>query len=157
MLPDNVADEQRRIDILVSKLRTSVNDVEGVLQNVYANHVVLAVAGYVEHATIQILTQYGKNNGNPEISRYIERTVSRNNSLNCAKIKTILHEFDESWWPEIKGIASQQSMASVDSLKALRDEIAHGKPNGTGFFTVSDYYSNCKSFVSHMRNVILQP
>ena len=157
MLPGNVTDEQRRIDSLVSILRASIYEVEEIVQNVYANHLVLAAAGYVEHATIQILSEYGKNYGNPEISRYIERTVSRNNSLNCAKIKTILHEFDESWWPEIMRIASQQSMDSVDSLKALRDEIAHGKPNGTGFFTVSEYYSNCKSFVSHMCNVILQP
>ncbi len=89
MLSVRVVPELQRIDTLVATLDLSVDSVDPIIQNVYANHVVLAASGYVENATAQILSQYGENNGNQRVARYIERTVSRNNSLNCKKILQI--------------------------------------------------------------------
>ena len=31
-------------------------------------------------------------------------------------------------------------MVSIDSLKALRDQIAHGKDNNTGYLVISRYF-----------------
>ncbi|MBD0864325.1 MAG: hypothetical protein GDA36_01320 [Rhodobacteraceae bacterium] len=155
MLPNNVYGRSQKIDHLVKTLDQSVYAVEPIIQSVYANHVVLAAAGYIEYATKEILYEYGRTNGNPKISRYISQTISWNNALNCEKIERILNQFDPCWWPKIKDATPTKSKESVDSLKSIRDKIAHGRPNNTGYITVKGYYDDSKRFISDMCTVIL--
>ena len=156
-LPARASSEAQRIDSLVTTLDSTVNSVALIIQNLYANQVALAAAGYVESATIHILSEYAQRRGDKAISRYIAHTVSRNNSLNCAKINSILDSFDAEWWPTLDSKTSYEEKSAVNSLKDLRDRIAHGKPNGTGYTTVKTYYSECKKFVADMGDVILPP
>lgn len=110
----------------------------------------------VETSIIQILSEYGRLNGNPRIKRFVEKTVERNNSLNCEKIKKILDNFDIAWWPSIQGRCSPEVLEAVDSLKTLRDQLAHGKENGTGLHTVKRYHENAKVFVEKVSVTILR-
>ncbi len=144
-----------RIDALLTTMDATVQDVDARIQNVFANHVVLAGAGYVEGAVLATLSEYGRVHGNPRISRFVEKSVARNNSLNCEKIAKILHQFDKDWWPTIEQNTGAENTAAVDSLKTLRDQIAHGRPNGTGYMTVKDYYTNSKRFVLDFAAVII--
>ena len=146
--------EIQRIDSLVGSLETSVKDADPLVQNVFANHLVLAGAGLVEKSVAIILAEFSTNRGCPPLSSYVEHTVSFQNSLNCEKIQRILNGFDSSWWIEVDSRTSPETIAAVDSLKNLRDQIAHGKPNGTGFATVKGYYVQAKSFVRHPNEVI---
>ncbi len=156
MLPVRASSEVQRIDHLVTTLDSTVDSVDPIIQNLYASQVVLAAAGYVESATTHILSEYAqRHGGNPRVSRYIARTVLRNNSLNCEKIKNILDRFDSEWWLTLDRETSDQKKSAVNSLKNLRDAIAHGKQNGTGYTTVKTYYSECKKFVADMCDVIL--
>lgn len=102
-------------------------------------HLVLAGAGHVEQSVINILSEYGRLNGNPKIRRFVEKTIARNNSLNCEKIKTVTDQFDADWWIQLEATTSEVDRVAVDSLKTLRDQIAHGKRNGTGFSIVEGY------------------
>lgn len=154
MLPLRVISNGQRIDALLGILEATVWEVDPQIQNVYANHVVLAGAGHVESAILAILSEYGRKHGNVRISRYVERTIERNNSLNCEKIERILHQFDKDWWPEIKATTAPENIEAIDSLKTLRDQIAHGKPNGTGYTIVKQYYTNAKKFIDDFALVV---
>lgn len=154
MLPLRVMQNAHRIDSLLTTMDAVVSDVDSRIQNVFANHIVLLGAGYVEDAVLATLSEYGRVHGNPRIARFVEKAVSRNNSLNCEKIEKILHQFDKDWWPEIRVRTSPENTSAIDSLKTLRDQIAHGKPNGTGYMTVRDYYVRSKRFVSDLSAVV---
>jgi len=144
MLPLRVTSNGQRIDALLKILEANVWEVDPQIQNVYANHVVLAGAGYVESAILATLSEYGKRHGNDRISRYVEKTIERNDSLNCEKIEKILHQFDKDWCPEIKATTAPENIDAIDSLKTLRDQIAHGKQNGTGYSIVQHYFSSAR-------------
>lgn len=154
MLPLRVTQNGRRIDALLSTMDAAVGDVDPRIQNVFANHIILASAGYVEDAVLATLSDYGRTHGNPRIARFVEKSVSRNNSLNCEKIEKILHQFDKDWWPSIKNLTAAENISAIDSLKTLRDQIAHGKPNGTGYITVKDYYAKSKRFILDFATVV---
>jgi len=154
MLPLRVTQNISRIDDLIKTMDQTVSDVEPRIQNVFANHIVLAGAGFVEDSILATLSEYGNRHGDPKIARFIEKSVARNNSLNCEKIQQILNHFDKDWWPTIRGRTDIKNLSAIDSLKTLRDQIAHGKPNGTGYITVKDYYSNTKRFVFDVAAVI---
>lgn len=154
MLPRRVAQNGDRIDALLSTLDATVDEVDPVVQNVYANHVVLAGAGYVEDSVAAILSEYGRTRGNARMARFVERSVARNNSLNCDKIARVLQDFDKDWWPAIEASTAIENRSAIDSLKTLRDQIAHGRPNGTGYRTVKDYYSRSKRFIADFAAVV---
>jgi succinate dehydrogenase flavin-adding protein (antitoxin of CptAB toxin-antitoxin module) len=156
MLPLSVSQNGQRIDALVTTMDEAVVDLDNRIQNVLANHIVLAASGYVEQAVIHVLAEYGRQHGDGRISRFIDKNVSRNNSLNCEKIEKILDQFDKAWWPSIVDRTAPQNIAAVDSLKTLRDQIAHGRPNGTGYITVKDYYSKAKRFISDFAHIVNQ-
>lgn len=155
MLPSSVASKAREIDDLVEELDPAVPYSTPTIQYIIANHLALAAAGYVESSTAEILSEYGEKFGDQRVSNYIKSTVRLNNSLNCNKIRVILNNFDSSWWPSIEGITESDAKNSVDSLKAIRDQISHGRYNGTGYETVISYYKGSKSFVNNMATIIL--
>ncbi|WP_282047307.1 HEPN domain-containing protein [Roseibium album] len=156
MLPLRTVKDGQRIDALITTMDEAVGDLDVRIQNVLANHVVLAASGYVEQAVVAILSEYGRQHGNQRISRFVEKMISRQNSLNCDKIEKILNHFDKSWWPKLENSTASANISAVDSLKTLRDQIAHGKPNGTGYITVKDYYEKSKKFVSDFAVIINQ-
>ncbi|AEI93472.1 hypothetical protein RLO149_c014750 [Roseobacter litoralis Och 149] len=134
-----------------------VDDAQPRIQNVYSSQVVLSASGYVEAAVGVVLAEYGRTRGDIRIARYIGKNVARQNSLNCEKIEKVLRQFDKDWWPTIEAQTNAANIAAVDSLKTLRDQIAHGKNNGTGYSTVKDYYWRAKVFVVDFKSVILGP
>lgn len=155
MLPHSIFQYQQRTDNLVKLLDAAAPDVDIPILSVFSNQLAIRSAAMVEYSVIQILSEYGRLNGNQRIGRFVEKTVTRNNSLNCEKIKTILDNFDVSWWPKIQTTCPAQSLEAVDSLKTLRDQLAHGKENGTGLQTVKVYYQDAKVFVNKLNAAIL--
>lgn len=157
MPPHQIVSDEQRLSKLSKNLNEAIADVDLPLQYVFSNHLVLAGAGHVENSVLAILAEYCRQHSNIPIKRYVAKTVSRNNSLNCEKIKSISDDFDTSWWPEIINSTGQNVRDSIDSLKTLRDQIAHGKMNGTGITVVSQYCSDARIFVRKYSEIVLGP
>lgn len=150
-----ITSEEQRLEQLSADLQSAVDDADLSLQHVFSSHLVLAGAGHVENSVIQILGEYGRVNGNPVMKRFVEKAVSRNNSLNCEKIKLISDQFHPDWWPQLELAMLANEKDAVDSLKTLRDQVAHGRRNGTGFTIVKGYFKNAKLFVRKYSLVVL--
>ncbi len=147
--------EEKHLDRISADLKNAVFAVELPLQHVFSNHLVLQGAGYIETAVKHVLSEYARTHGDPRIRRFVERSVGHNNSLNCSKIQTVVDQFDTDWWSKVKEATSEEEREAVDSLKTLRDQIAHGKNNGTNFTTVADYCKKAKSFIRAFSRVVL--
>lgn len=155
MLPHSVIQFRQRTDSLETLLDTAAPDVSISVLGVFSNQLAIKAAGYVEFSVCQILSEYGRLNGNQRIALYIEKSIERNNSLNCEKIEKILNQFDTSWWPATRLGCNPGTLEAVDSLKTLRDQLAHGRDNGTGLHVVKGYYLSTKNFVSALGAVVL--
>lgn len=150
-----ITSEEQRISRLIADLRSAAECADLSLQHVFSSHLVLESAGHIENSIILILSEYGRINGNPAIRRFVEKTVARNNSLNCEKIRTVSDQFNLTWWPRLMTATSDSERDAVDSLKTLRDQIAHGHRNGTGLSIVEGYFSCAKVFVQEFSIVVL--
>lgn len=150
-----ITSEERRLNKLVADLDKGVIDADLGLQHVFSSYLVLAGAGHIENSVIHILSEYGRTHGNSAVKRFIEKTIARNNSLNCEKIKIILDQFDVTWWSLLEAATLESEREAVDSLKTLRDQIAHGHRNGTGFSVVNGYFDSAKSFIQKFSTVVL--
>lgn len=150
-----IISEDAKLSKLTADLADCVHAADLSIQHVFSSHLILAGAGHVEHSIIHVLSEYGRIHGNLVIKRYIEKSVSRNNSLNCEKIETICNQFSSAWWSELEETTLQVERDAVDSLKTLRDQVAHGQRNGTGYSVVKGYVQNAKSFVRKFSVVVL--
>jgi len=157
MPPQRILIEEQRLDKLSADLRNAVDDADDLtLQHVFSSHLVLAGSGHIEKSVRYVLSEYGRINGNNTIKRFVEKTVARNYSLNCERIKKILDIFNPEWWEKVEAATSETERDAVNSLKTRRDKIAHGERDGTGFSTVDSYYRSSKSFIRAFSTVVLE-
>lgn len=147
--------EVQRIEYKVKAMEELVDSVDPIIQGVFASQLAIFGAGLVEKSVIEMLGEYGRHRGDGRLSRYVQKTVSQNNSLNCSKIEKIFGHFDPSWWERMQQVVTEPEKSAIDSLKTLRDQIAHGGQCGAGFSTVRGYYAYSKSFINKVSGIVL--
>lgn len=142
MLPQDVRSEVDRIRSQFKQYTDLCDKSDFSLHPVYANYMVLKSAGFLESSIRSILAEYARRHSNQQIMRFLIKTVERENSLNCEKISKIICKLDSNIWNSVESKVEIESKEGVDSLKTIRDQVAHGKHNGTSIRTVSQYFEN---------------
>lgn len=150
-----VRSREQNIDSIVAAMDAAASNVPIPILGVFANHLAIKAAGHIERSVREILAEYGARHGNRAISAFIEETVRGYNSLNCEKIQRIFYRFSADWWTSVEAGSSKPSRDAVDSLKTIRDALAHGRDNGTSLSTIKEYYASSKVFIATVDRVIL--
>lgn len=122
-----------------------------------SNQMALRCAGLVERSVQLILAEYARLRSTPQIARFVQKHAEWENSLNCQKIEKLLGRFDEGWWPSILAGVDEEATLGLDSLKNIRDQLAHGNDNGTGLASIRKYHSASCRLIDRMDHVILPP
>lgn len=125
------------------------------LVGLMANQMALRCAGLVEKSVQLIVAEYARRRSNETISRYVQKHVEWENSLNCEKIARLLEWFDSSWWAQIEASASEESRLAIDSLKTIRDQLAHGRDNGTGLVNIKRYFAASCDLIDKLEALLL--
>lgn len=120
------------------KLYANIDDTR--IQGYLAKYLAIMASAYVEISVKEELSAFCESRSHPFIREFVKTTVSLENSLGCGKIEAILGKFDKRIWDVLKGSLTEEQVSSIDSLKALRDQIAHGKDNNTGYLVISRYF-----------------
>lgn len=143
------------IDSTIAIIDKAMQDgVDDRIQPIFSKHLIIAGSGLIESAVSNILYEYCQSRSNKQIQKFISKSVSRLNTLDCQKIEELFNKFDKEWWKKIEAQTKQDVRDAVDSLRNLRNQIAHGGHNGTGYSTVKDYYRNAKIFIGVVEKVI---
>jgi hypothetical protein len=116
------------------------------IQGYLAKYLVIMASAYIEISVKEELAIFCNDKSHPSIREFVKATVSWENSLGCSKIEAILNKFDKKLWDALKDTLSDEEISAIDSLKALRDQIAHGKDNNTGYLVVSRYFDAITDF-----------
>ncbi len=150
-----IRSEKDQIVNLYPKLKKAADETDLGLQTVYANHLVLKATGFLENSVRAILQEYCNRHANEQIGKFVAHKVSRLNSLSTGKLETLFNSFEPTNWAKISDLCTDEDISSVDSIKTIRDDIAHGKTNGTGLLTVNRYFTGICNFVGHVEKIIL--
>lgn len=137
-------------------MESASNSVDIKLLSVFSNHLAIKSAGLIEKSLQYTLDEYCRRRSSAFIANFVRKMAERENSLNCEKIRNFLDRFDSSWWSEIQQDLDEPVFVAIDSLKTIRDQIAHGNHNGTGLITIKQYYENVVIFCTTMQKVILK-
>lgn len=156
MPTSEIRSDRDRINNLFKSISIEQHKVDISLLSVFSSFMAIKAAGYVEKSVKEILSEYARRNTNKQILQYISSTVEYENSLNCEKIQKIFDRFEKSWWEKIDQKLDQSIREGVNSLKTIRDQIAHGKHNGTGLTIVKQYFDSSTKLIEISGKEILK-
>lgn len=154
MLPPIVSSNRARVESSIVLMESAIQNSDIRVQGVFSSHLVILASGHVEISVREIIGSYVKSRSNLLIANFSIKTLERENSLNSEKICKILDKFDKDWKGHLFNKLANSEKEAVDSLKTLRDQIAHGKPNGTGYLVVKEYFKESCKYIGKLSDVV---
>ena len=151
-----IASEKDRVVSLFDLLMKESPKVDLKAASAFGQFMAVQSGGFVERTVQLTMYDYAKTRSNAQISSFVLKRAKFLNSLNCEKIERFLEPFDKSWWQKIETLCGQDVLQSIDSLKSIRDDVAHGKHNGTGINIVKNYFDHAVVFSREFQEVILE-
>lgn len=134
---------ETRLDYLISRM-DETQDI--FMQAHHGRYLAILTAGYFEKAVQLAIIEFARTRSTKEIRRFVERQISWEGSINRAKWKSILERFDDGIFERIEGAVDDEAKNAVDSIKSLRDQLAHGDDNGTGYGTIKRYHAGVRQY-----------
>lgn len=149
--PIQILSLEQRLDYAISKFDQQTDIF---VQSHLARYLAILTAGYFEQAVQSALSDFAKRVSHTDVANYIDATLAWEGSINRDKLGRILKRFNESWYESVESIATDSEKNAVDSIKELRDKLAHGVDNGTGYGTVKVYHKETRGYVERLLQVL---
>lgn len=124
------------------------------LQSVASDFLYVASAGLVEKGVQSILGAYARENSSESVASYVVDQLGYLTSLNSRDVANLLGSFDMGWKREIDEQVEQEVKDSVNTIKAVRNNIAHGESNSSGFGAALKCYGNAKIFLERVSVIV---
>lgn len=149
--PIQILSLETRLDNLVSKFDAQT---DFFLQAHLARYLIIVTSGYFEQAIQISLAEFARPRAHTQIVSYVDTTISWEGSINRYKLERILGRFDKQWFQSLETTAAEAEKNAVDSVKELRDQLAHGSDNGTGYAVARGYHFLVRDYVGRLLAVL---
>jgi hypothetical protein len=123
----------------------------------FAKYFCVLVSGFLENAIIALVLDIAQRRSAPEIAHFVERRMDIWTNPTCEKIVQLLGSFNEDWRIKAEKYLVDERKATVNSLIALRNKIAHGESVGTTLAQVKGYYATAVDVVDFLSDLIDPP
>jgi hypothetical protein len=85
------------------------------------------------------------------VTRYVRSALERFQNPNFERVCQLAGSFDPSWRTSLKSKISDDQKAAIDSVRANRNELAHGKSVNLTYSRVVDWYKSIIAVVNVIR------
>lgn len=153
MIPHRVHQYQQRLAHLLTAAE-QITDLEQ--KSHFAKYICVIAAGFLEVAYEEVMTEYvRKRTGSSEIVNFVQKMVDKNQSINFKRLQAGLSQFDPGLAIKLEAVVTQEEKDAINSIKANRDQIAHGDNVGITYVTVKGYVKDCGTLVGKLSQVVL--
>ncbi len=139
---------QQRMEATLRRAPSSGADVE--VQADFAKYFCVLVSGFLENAVVTLLLDVAQRRSAPEIARFVERRLDQWTNPNTEKILTLIGDFNADWRSAAERYLVDSRKEAINSLVALRHQIAHGESVGTSMGQAISYWSAVKEVVEFL-------
>ncbi|UOQ75210.1 HEPN domain-containing protein [Hymenobacter cellulosilyticus] len=127
---------------------------EGEAKARLADYLCIRIAGLIERVVKQLVGDFMDGASQQEINKYVTTKLSSVTNLNHIKLAKLLESFSIDWQDEYTRNATDAEIASLDSILRLRNSIAHGGDQTTGYSNVKAHYANVKTVIGRLKLII---
>ena len=147
-----VARLHKRLDATFARVPAATADLE--VQSDFAKYLCVLVSGFFENALVALLLDYVERRSASEITSFVERKLDRWTSPKVEKIIELFGSFSGDWRDDLTGYLVDERKDSINSLVALRHQIAHGESVGTSISQVREHYKAISEVVEYVAKLL---
>jgi len=130
----------QKLDGLFNKAGEISEDPE--VQAHWARYLCVLVCGFLEIAVRTTYGEYARNKDHRNVSNYVTRKLNLFRSPKMGNIVELTKLFSKEWADDLERATEGQLKDAVDSIVAVRHEIAHGKDTGISYVQLREYYQS---------------
>jgi hypothetical protein len=144
--------QKQKLDATFSRAsKLPLDDAE--LLSDFARYLCVLVAGFLEQSVIELTLEHVRNHSQASVQGYAESRLRQFTTANAQRITDLMGTFDAGWRSDLDGYLVDERKAAVDSVVALRHNIAHGRFVGVTMTTIKEYYPRVKHVVDHIADL----
>jgi len=114
------------------------------------------VSGWFEKSLAELLLEFSRKSPKPVVS-YIESTLRRMTNVRKDRLLDVLGSFDARWRDEFDKFVIDEHEAALNSVVALRNDIAHGGTAALSFGSMEKYYKRIDEIVAKLEDRLDPP
>ena len=143
---------RKRLDATFGRVPSPSTDAE--IQADYAKYLCVLVSGFFENAIVALVLDYVERRSAPEIMSFVERQLDRWTNPNAEKITNLFGAFRADWRASLDSFLIDERKDSVNSVVALRHQIAHGGSVGTSPSQIKAHYKTIVEVVDFLSELV---
>jgi hypothetical protein len=132
--------QKQKLDALFEKTKEFSHDIE--IQSHWARYLCVLVSGFLETAVRTTFIEHAKTRSSTTIANYVSRQLDRFSSASMGNIISLTSSFNAEWGDTLQQATEGELKASVDSVVAIRHQIAHGRDTGISYTQLYQYYQD---------------
>lgn len=120
----------------------------------FARYLCVLVSGYLEVAVVECATWYATKKSAPPVASYASQNLERFVNPNAERVLQLVGSFNLDWRTGLETFLGDKRKDAVDSVVALRNQIAHGESVGVTYARVRTYYESVKEVVTYLAEAL---
>jgi hypothetical protein len=148
-----VLGHRQRVDAAFQRARGLNADAE--LLADFAKYLCILVAGFVEKSLAEIVLEHARFCGAPSLQKFVEQNTKKFTNANSERLLQFLGSFDSEWRGNMEGFLTDERKDAVNSVYALRNNIAHGVSVDLTLARIQDYYYAIKDVVAFAQDLCI--
>lgn len=107
------------------------------------------MSGWFEKSVAELLLNFSRRSPKPVVT-YVENSLRWLTNVRKDRLLDTLGAFDARWRDEFDEFVVDEYEAALNSVVALRNDIAHGGPASISFATINEYYLRIDEIVERL-------
>lgn len=136
-MPSKIVHAEKARVLAIFALADAIPDIQ--TQAHFARYLALTLCGLLELSARTLIAEYSARTSSPKIASYCAVAVKGFTNPNCEKIQDLVGRFSGEWRITAENFFDSNTGAAVDSIKNIRDNVAHGIPHGITLGNVKKY------------------
>lgn len=137
------------LNTLFEKTR-SLDDLE--LQSHWARYLCVLISGFIEVAVQEMYSGYAREKAAPNVANLVESHLKNFRNPNMEKILELTRQFNVQWEETLRQATEGNLKDSVDSIVAVRHQIAHGRSVGITYVRIRRYYEDIEKVLNLIKD-----
>ena len=134
-----VNDYKRRLDNLFELAKAIPTD-DFELKSHMARYLCVLVSGFIEVAVRAIYNNYCKNKSSPYVRNFVDAKLKNLRNVHMGKLLELTRSFSPAWETSLSAATAGELEEAINSVVALRNQIAHGQNTSVSFDNIKKYY-----------------
>jgi hypothetical protein len=111
------------------------------------------VCGLLETSVRLIVDDFAAAHSRPELAQFVSSRTSRFSEISRQELSTFVHSFSNTWGQSLDVFLDGEAGAALDSLKNIRNHVAHGKNFGTSLGQIDRYAAQVGNVIDFLDNL----